>query len=596
MIQLSLPAKSKTAAAAVVLLACAWSVNYKLELGGPIITVAAAAAALYGYRRAQSHAAPVRAQVWCGIYTVLVSLAIVAGRDVHYIGARGTAEENYLDWGLDSLAASLALAVLLYPALLALYRFTVRRPLGAAERRPPCRRVLLIMWALIFVCWTPYLLTFYPAGIVGDGALDAGGSPGPRRAVRQPLGGAGHFDPAVFPVAGVADLEADPHVGRVSCTLLAQSLLLARAVCAAVGYTGCGAWAHPRWAAWGSAAMYALSGFFASYGMVLWKDTLFSAAVVWLALQLWELKENGPDWKWCVRFSLTALFLCFWRNNGLYVLVLCLAAVAVLLRRKSVRLLACGLAVAVFTVVVTGPVYDALHIRKDSISESLSIPLQQIAATIVSGAELTEEQQEFLYGLLPREEWIASYHPSLSDDLKGNDLLDTQQLEARFGEFLKVWAQLLPANFGTYVEAYLMQTLGFWQPGAFLGNYNDYWIGVQDVADRGWHLSDWIYFLIGYSPAQTLQRNTRFVASGTAVWLMILAAVLILAQGRDRRRLLILAPFAASWAVLMLAVPIAYSYRYIFMLAVGFPLVCVLPFCSTRTSSPVPSNRKETCI
>ena len=101
MIQLSLPAKSKTAAAAVVLLACAWSVNYKLELGGPIITVAAAAAALYGYRRAQSHAAPVRAQVWCGIYTVLVSLAIVAGRDVHYIGARGTAEENFLDWGLE---------------------------------------------------------------------------------------------------------------------------------------------------------------------------------------------------------------------------------------------------------------------------------------------------------------------------------------------------------------------------------------------------------------------------------------------------------------------------------------------------------------
>ncbi len=592
MIQLSLPAKSKTAAAAVVLLACAWSVNYKLELGGPIITVAAAAAALYGYRRAQSHAAPVRAKVWCGIYTVLVSLAIVAGRDVHYIGARGTAEENYLDWGLDSLAASLALAVLLYPALLALYRFTVRRPLGAAERRPPCRRVLLVMWALIFVCWTPYLLTFYPAGIVGDGALTL------EEALAPGVPSGNHWVVLVILTLRFflwlgSLFKSDPHFG-VFLYAVAQSLLLALA-CAAVSYK---LWrlGAPRWAAWGSAAMYALSGFFASYGMVLWKDTLFSAAVVWLALQLWELKENGPDWKWCVRFSLTALFLCFWRNNGLYVLVLCLAAVAVLLRRKSVRLLACGLAVVVFTMVVTGPVYDALHIRKDSISESLSIPLQQIAATIVSGAELTEEQQEFLYGLLPREEWIASYHPSLSDDLKENDLLDTQQLEARFGEFLKVWAQLLPANFGTYVEAYLMQTLGFWQPGAFLGNYNDYWIGVQDVADRGWHLSDWIYFLIGYSPAQTLQRNTRFVASGTAVWLMILAAVLILAQGRDRRRLLILAPFAASWAVLMLAVPIAYSYRYIFMLAVGFPLVCVLPFCSTRTSSPVPSNRKETCI
>lgn len=581
----------RTALAGAALLLCALLACYKLELG-PVAAVLAAAAALYGYRRAGGGRTPRRAWLCCGGYATLLSLAVVAGRDVHYAGMEGGADVNFIDWGADSLLASLALAVLVCPAVLALYRFALRRQLTPAQARPSRLSVWFAMWALIFVCWTPYLLTFYPAGIVGDGALTL------EEALTPGVPSSNHW---VVPVILTMRfflwlgslISADLHVG-VFLYALAQSLLFS-AVCAAVAYRLWRAGA-PRWAAWGSAAMYAVSGFFASYGMVLWKDTLFSAAVVWLALQLWELKENGPDWKWCVRFSLTALFLCFWRNNGLYVLVLCLAAVAVLLRRKSVRLLACGLAVVVFTMVVTGPVYDALHIRKDSISESLSIPLQQIAATIVSGAELTEEQQEFLYGLLPREEWIASYHPSLSDDLKGNDLLDTQQLEARFGEFLKVWAQLLPANFGTYVEAYLMQTLGFWQPGAFLGNYNDYWIGVQDVADRGWHLSDWIYFLIGYSPAQTLQRNTRFVASGTAVWLMILAAVLILAQGRDRRRLLILAPFAASWAVLMLAVPIAYSYRYIFMLAVGLPLVCVLPFCSTRTSSPVPSNRKETCI
>ena len=580
----------RTALAGAALLLCALLACYKLELG-PVAAVLVAAAALYGYRRAGGGRTPRRAWLCCGGYAALFSLAVVAGRDVHYAGMEGGADVNFIDWGADSLLASLALAVLVCPAVLALYRFALRRQLTPVQARPSRLSVWFAMWALIFVCWTPYLLTFYPAGIVGDGALTL------EEALAPGVPSGNHWVVLVILTLRFflwlgSLFKSDPHFG-VFLYAVAQSLLLALA-CAAVSYK---LWrlGAPRWAAWGSAAMYALSGFFASYGMVLWKDTLFSAAVVWLALQLWELKENGPDWKWCVRFSLTALFLCFWRNNGLYVLVLCLAAVAVLLRRKSVRLLACGLAVVVFTMVVTGPVYDALHIRKDSISESLSIPLQQIAATIVSGAELTEEQQEFLYGLLPREEWIASYHPSLSDDLKGNDLLDTQQLEARFGEFLKVWAQLLPANFGTYVEAYLMQTLGFWQPGAFLGNYNDYWIGVQDVADRGWHLSDWIYFLIGYSPAQTLQRNTRFVASGTAVWLMILAAVLILAQGRDRR-LLILAPFAASWAVLMLAVPIAYSYRYIFMLAVGFPLVCVLPFCSTRTSSPVPSNRKETCI
>ena len=575
MIQLSLPAKSKTAAAAVVLLACAWSVNYKLELGGPIITVAAAAAALYGYRRAQSHAAPVRAQVWCGIYTVLVSLAIVAGRDVHYIGARGTAEENYLDWGLDSLAASLALAVLLYPALLALYRFTVRRPLGAAERRPPCRRVLLVMWALIFVCWTPYLLTFYPAGIVGDGALTL------EEALAPGVPSGNHWVVLVILTLRFflwlgSLISADLHVG-VFLYALAQSLLFS-AVCAAVAYRLWRAGA-PRWAAWGSAAMYAVSGFFASYGMALWKDALFAAGVVWLALQLWQLSQAEPGWKQCLNFTLTALFLCFWRNNGLYVLLLCLTALTVLMRRRAKRLLACGLAAVIFAMVVTGPVYDALGIRKDSLTESVSVPMQQIAAALSDGAATPPEQEAVLFRILPEEEWTASYHPTLSDDLKGNTALDAVYLETHFGDFLAVWVQLLPANFGTYVEAYLMQTLGCWQPGVFQGSYTDYWIGVQDVAGRGWHSTDWIETLTGRSLSQLLQRSTRFVPSGTMVWVMFLVLALVLAQGQGRRaRLLVLAPFAASWLVLMLAMPIAYAYRYILMMAVGLPLLCLLPF------------------
>lgn len=205
--------------------------------------------------------------------------------------------------------------------------------------------------------------------------------------------------------------------------------------------------------------------------------------------------------------------------------------------------------------------------------------MQQIAAALSDGAATTPEQEAVLFRILPEEEWTASYHPTLSDDLKGNTALDAAYLETHFGDFLAVWVQLLPANFGTYVEAYLMQTLGCWQPGVFQGSYTDYWIGVQDVAGRGWHSTDWIETLTGRSLSQLLQRSTRFVPSGTMVWVMFLVLALVLAQGQGRRaRLLVLAPFAASWLVLMLAMPIAYAYRYILMLAVGLPLLCLLPF------------------
>lgn len=571
----------RTALAGAALLLCALLACYKLELG-PVAAVLAAAAALYGYRRAGREGAPRRAWLCCGGYAALLSLAVVAGRDVRYAGMEGGADVNFIDWGADSLLASLALAALICPAVLALYRFTLRRQLTPAQARPSRLSVWLAMWALIFVCWTPYLLTFYPAGIVGDGALTL------EEALAPGVPSSNHW---VVPVILTMRfflwlgslISADLHVG-VFLYALAQSLLFS-AVCAAVAYRLWRAGA-PRWAAWGSAAMYAVSGFFASYGMALWKDALFAAGVVWLALQLWQLPRAEPGWKQCLNFTLTALFLCFWRNNGLYVLLLCLAALAVLMRRRAKRLLACGLAAAVFALAVTGPVYDALGIRKDSLTESVSVPMQQIAAALSAGAETTPEQEAVLFRILPEEEWSASYHPTLSDDLKGNAALDAAYLETHFGDFLAVWAQLLPANFGTYVEAYLMQTLGCWQPGVFQGSYTDYWIGVQDVAGRGWHSTDWIETLTGRSLSQLLQRSTRFVPSGTMVWVMFLAFALVLAQGQGRRAsLLVLAPFAASWLVLMLAMPIAYAYRYILMLAVGLPLLCLLPFAG-QTAAP----------
>lgn len=564
----------RTALAGAALLLCALLACYKLELG-PVAAVLAAAAALYGYRRAGGEGTPRRAWLCCGGYAALFSLAVVAGRDVHYAGMEGGADVNFIDWGADSLLASLALAVLVCPAVLALYRFALRRQLTPVQARPSRLSVWFAMWALIFVCWTPYLLTFYPAGIVGDGALTL------EEALTPGVPSSNHW---VVPVILTMRfflwlgslISADLHVG-VFLYALAQSLLFS-AVCAAVAYRLWRAGA-PRWAAWGSAAMYAVSGFFASYGMALWKDALFAAGVVWLALQLWQLSQAEPGWKQCLNFTLTALFLCFWRNNGLYVLLLCLAALTVLMRRRAKRLLACGLAAVIFAMVVTGPVYDALGIRKDSLTESVSVPMQQIAAALSDGAATTPEQEAVLFRILPEEEWTASYHPTLSDDLKGNTALDAVYLETHFGDFLAVWVQLLPANFGTYVEAYLMQTLGCWQPGVFQGSYTDYWIGVQDVAGRGWHSTDWIETLAGRSLSQLLQRSTRFVPSGTMVWVMFLVFALVLAQGQGRRaRLLVLAPFAASWLVLMLAMPIAYAYRYILMLAVGLPLLCLLPF------------------
>lgn len=563
-------------AAGAILLLCSARAADHLQVYNPIVPVAVAVAVFWLYRKGQKMPLPLRARICSAVYALLFSLAMIAGKDVQYSGGmRDGPDINYIDWGADSLLSTMALAVLVYPVVTALFRLIGKMSVPTQAQRSPDKRVFVVMWGMIFLCWTPYLLTFYPAGIVGDGAHTLKDAMTP--------GVPAHNHWVVLYILTLrfflwlgSLVKSDPHFG-VFLYALAQSLVFS-AACGAVSYK---LWkiGAPRWAVWGCAAMYAISGFFATYGMAVWKDSLFSVGVVYLAIQLWELPRN-IGWKPCLKFALTALFLCFWRNNGVHVLILCLLAVLILLRRQAMRILASGMAVVFVTMAIQGPVYQALHIEKDSISESISIPLQQLAAVICSGTELSEEQQEVLYSILPREEWLDKYSPTLSDDLKGNSQIDRDYLEKHFGDFLKVWAQLLPANFGIYVQAYLMQTLGFWQPGVFLGNYHDYWIGIQDVEGFGWHITDWPDVFLGHSFAPELRLHTEYIPSGTAVWIMLLAATLLIGQGKSRRRMLVMIPFLASWMVVMVAVPIAYSYRYILMVAMGLPILCLLPFCS----------------
>lgn len=160
-----------------------------------------------------------RAKVSSAIYSLLVSLAIVIGKDVQFSGGmRDGPDVNYIDWGAGSAVAALALAVLLYPAVTALLRLTARFRIPTAAARTPDNRVFLIMWGLIFVCWTPYLLTFYPAGIVGDGALTPGGSNDTGGPEQQPLGRSVYPDAAVLFVAGKFGQNGPSFRGIPVCT------------------------------------------------------------------------------------------------------------------------------------------------------------------------------------------------------------------------------------------------------------------------------------------------------------------------------------------------------------------------------------------
>lgn len=550
--------------------------SWRAGFGGSAGTMVLFAAQFWLARQEWRAPSPAHARLWGAVYALALSAALTVGRLVQGgTDMRGSPQVNYIEWdGVKDVALALPLALLLWLAFLQLRRVCAGHSFHSLVPREDGKRCFFTAWAVIFVCWAPYFLAWWPAGFVGDGAHTlevalAGGVPS-----------GNHWVVLYILTLRFFVWLAGLFGGSLSVALclyaVAQSLALS-AACAAV------VWqiyrlGLPRVLVAACTVMYAFSGFFASYGMALWKDTLFSAAVVLLVLQLWQFAVHGADRRGAILFFVTLLFVCFWRNNGIYVAVPTILVLAVVWRKQALRLLAAGVAALAIVVVVQGPVYDALDIQKDSLTESISIPLQQLAATIYRDRPLTDEQRRVLFTILPREEWQDKYCPCLSDDLKGNGQLDREYLENHFSEFLVTWAELLPGNLDVYVEAYLLQTRGFWAPGVWNGFYQDYFVGVQDSQNRGIVAVDWFERLTGHGVAKYLEYGTRFVTSGTMVWIMLGAFFFCLAKPKGRRKadLLMLTPLLFSWLCLMIATPIAQSYRYILMLPIALPLLCLV--------------------
>ena len=508
------------------------------------------------------------------VYSFLFSFAVLAGRHVHYTGnMRGNISENYIFFGRTFILQWCVLFLLTFPCTMIIAYFIEKKRIKCINT-PIKKKIFLIYWMIIFVCWLPYLLSYYPGGLVGDGActleyaLDSGIPKSSHWGVMYIL------VLRLFLKIGTL-ISSDINVG-VYCYVITECILFSGA-CALVAFK-LAKHGFPGWVSWVTVIMYAVSGFFASYSITLWKDGLFSAAVTIFILLLWELQqEKQLSVNYYILFTLIVIFICFWRSNGVPVMILCTLGITVLLKRKGIKLVALCSAVVVFVSIIQGPVYDALEIKKDTLVESMSVPIQQIAAVINSEDDLTAEQESILYNMIPRDKWFANYCPTLSDDLKNS--VDQIYFSEHISEFMRVWVELLPSHLKTYIKAYMMQTLGFWQPNVSYGNYFDYWLGVEDIFERGYSGRDLFMEFTGFSIQPVLSKLTFFIPSGSMVWILLYAVALeFRRENKKQNFLIILWPLVSCWAAIMLAAPIAYAYRYIFMLPLSLPIIIASQF------------------
>ena len=248
----------------------------------------------------------------------------------------------------------------------------------------------------------------------------------------------------------------------------------------------------PRWALGMLWLFFFAFPFNVVLSITMWKDVPFSAVVMLTMVTLWDHERNHRVWRRRGRricfAGLPVLHAPFQRNSRLAVFHGCLSAGAspcAAKGRETGRILAdLGLSL-LCAALFLGPVQRAAHVEKADPTEMLSIPLQQVAYTIVrngvdGGGRITEEELETLREVVDVDQVPSYYDSGLSDAIKAlvRESQGGEKIMQNPGRWAAIYLRIGLRNPDCYAEAYYRQTYGYYVPTA--GTKTGYASEVQD--------------------------------------------------------------------------------------------------------------------
>ncbi|MFR5857369.1 MAG: DUF6020 family protein [Bacilli bacterium] len=211
--------------------------------------------------------------------------------------------------------------------------------------------------------------------------------------------------------------------------------------------------------------LYALVPMFPLYAMSGVKDVIFGTLIFLYLIFLHNYIKVKGDYKWWqyILIILLLILICLFRNNGIHTLILSLPFLLFVVRKRWKEILIVMICVFGFYGVFDKIVLPYFKITPGSIRETLSVPFQQTARLVkYHSDDLTSEEIEVIDKILGYDDLAERYNPELSDPVKNeyNKYATNEDLK----EYFKVWFSGLIKHPGTYIEATMNNTYGYFYP------------------------------------------------------------------------------------------------------------------------------------
>lgn len=452
--------------------------------------------------------------------------------------------------------------------------------------------------AIIFVLWLPYLVVYWPGAILTDSLSS----------ISQALGLAGGWNnhhPVAYTLFLAVCLRISGALGFANTVGLAISTVLQMLFMSmAFGYLS-------RWLVvrldmknafgFALALFFGMCSYLASFSIALWKDPIFSSAGLLLCLCLADLAwskgtvSTGRGWR--LLYFVSSILFVFFRNNGLYILLFMLAyfglryaflRVRGIVTKKYRTSSLITLLVIVLYLIISGPVFSLLNIEPSEYSETVGLPLNQMARVAALGGEMTESDREYLSLVMPFDEYSNHYYPCCVDNLKWANEFNNEALKNGFWYH---WFSMLVRNPYAYFEAWELQTFGFWT----VNTEEQCAVSPKATSGWSWNLSGGVVHNVSEDYAANLESigisvnsaalsadveqylplDSWSIPIGWLFWLTVYLLVLLVVTGRASW-IVGLLPSLALLGTLIIATPICYWPRYGALLQFSFPYYVAL--------------------
>lgn len=463
------------------------------------------------------------------------------------------------------------------------------------------RKWFLISWLCIFLCWLPGYLAYYPAICSYDMTIQLG-------QIREHAFNDHHpiFHTLLIKGAMVlGEWLGDVNTG-IGLYAFLQLLLLAAALAAGIALL------HRKGIKKGWLIILLLYACILPFHMYMsisvTKDTIFSVFfLLQLLLLAVVLKKGSKEWKpqaadWGYMGCTVGMIL--FRSNGKYALLvllgfLVLAAVfGKKLRKLYVRLLVQSLISLIVGNILLNGIYGLTDAQQGDRREMLSIPIQQLARTMVyhGGAGVAEEddntmseQDKALINDFILDQAYREYRPDIADPVKRHT--NTYVARYRTKEFLTTYLGLFLEYPGDYINAVLAVNAGYLYPGDVshavinvngrdrgLGYIQTRWVENELNPDGIYKDSKWegLHEVLeefadsnGYLKIPVLK---YLMVPGSYLWLyLVLAAWLML---KKRYRLLLVLSLVLGYYLTLFLGP-AVQLRYLYPVMIALPYLAM---------------------